>query len=341
MKVSVLIPTYNRGYIIRDALASALNQSFRNFEVVVVDDGSSDNTVEIVNNIRSENIRYIRHERNLGYSAACNTAISAATGEVIGFLDSDDMWKPDYLERLIGLLASHDELGGVFCDTEIVRHNETVPSLIGLMQCFPKLLANKEKAESYVLSSREMHLCLLEEVPIKPSAVLMKREVLSRVGMFNAAWPSGTDWDLFLRISRHYSFGYVDRPLVIQRICGDSTYLGNQVRDKTFLLEVFTQEKLTVNEDHAALAAVRRGLSMLCNDLAYLYLRSGERFKSISLYYRAFCETADFRMLLRGAAALLPLGIRDSIRRMVRATWLKRPSTPQQTEVQLQEGDVT
>jgi hypothetical protein len=194
------------------------------------------------------------------------------------------------------------------------------------MKCFPKLLASKEKAESYVLSSREMHLCLLEEVPIKPSAALLRREVFSRAGMFNEAWPSGTDWDLFLRISRHYSFGYVDRPLVIQRICGDSTFLGNQVRDKTFLLEVFTQEKLTVNEDHAALAAVRRGLSMLCNELAYLYLRSGERLKSISLYYRAFRETADFRMLLRGAAALLPLGITDCIRRMVRA---KRASTSQ------------
>jgi GT2 family glycosyltransferase len=341
MKVSVLIPTYNRAYIIRDALASALNQSYRDFEIVVVDDGSSDGTVEIFNNIRNERIRYIRHERNLGCSAAYNTAISAAAGEVIGFLDSDDLWKPDYLERLIGFLTSHDDLGGVFCDTEIVRRTETVPSLIGLMKCFPKLLASKEKAESYVLSSREMHLCLLEEVPIKPSAVLLRREVFSRAGMFNEAWPSGTDWDLFLRISRHYSFGYVDRPLVIQRICGDSTLLGNQVKDKTFLLEVFTQEKLTMNEDHAALAAVRRGLSMICNELACLYLRSGERLKSISLYYRAFRETADFRMLIRGAAALLPLGVRDCIRRVVRASRLKRSLALQQTEAQSAQADLT
>jgi hypothetical protein len=186
-----------------------------------------------------------------------------------------------------------------------------------------------------------MHLCLLEEVPIKPSAVLLRREVFSRAGMFNEAWPSGTDWDLFLRISRHYSFGYVDRPLVIQRICGDSTLLGNQVKDKTFLLEVFTQEKLTMNEDHAALAAVRRGLSMICNELACLYLRSGERLKSISLYYRAFRETADFRMLIRGAAALLPLGVRDCIRRVVRASRLKRSLALQQTEAQSAQADLT
>jgi glycosyltransferase involved in cell wall biosynthesis len=341
MKVSVLIPTYNRAYIIGEALASALNQSYRDLEIIVVDDGSSDDTVEIVRKMRSENIRYIRHPRNRGYSAACNTAISAATGAVVGFLDSDDLWKPDYLERLTGLLASHEELGGVFCDTEIVRQNQTLPSLIGLMKCFPKLLATKEKAESYVLSSREMYLCLLEEVPIKPSAALLRREVLSRVGMFNEAWPSGTDWELFLRISRQYPFGYVNRPLAIQRICGDSTYLGNEVRDKTFLLQVFTREKLALNKDHAALAAVRRGLSNHCSDLAYLYLRSGKRLKSIPLYYRAFRETADFGMLVRGAAALLPLGVRDCIRRIVRASLLKRPLTSPQAEAQLQPGDLT
>ena len=99
MKVSVLIPTYNRAYIISDALDSVLKQTYRDFEIIIVDDGSSDGTRDVVEGFRSEKIRYLRHALNRGCSAAYNTGISAAEGELVAFLDSDDIWKGDYLER--------------------------------------------------------------------------------------------------------------------------------------------------------------------------------------------------------------------------------------------------
>jgi glycosyltransferase involved in cell wall biosynthesis len=98
MKVSVVLPTYNRGYIIREALASALDQSYADFEILVVDDGSTDNTREIVEDLKSQKIRYIRHDRNRGCSATYNSGIAAATGQLVAFLDSDYAWKPTYLD---------------------------------------------------------------------------------------------------------------------------------------------------------------------------------------------------------------------------------------------------
>src|ERR1700722_7642999 len=120
MKVSVIIPTYNRGYIIRGALESALAQTYRDFEIVVLDDGSTDNTAEIVQSLRSDKTRYIRTKQNCGYSAACNGGISAANGELIGFLDSDDIWMPDKLERQVGFLTRHPKVDAVFTDVEVV-----------------------------------------------------------------------------------------------------------------------------------------------------------------------------------------------------------------------------
>lgn len=159
MKVSVVIPTYNRAYIIRDALESALVQTYRNFEIIIVDDGSSDNTREIVESYRSDKIRYVRHEKNRGCSAACNTGIAEATGDLVGFLDSDDCWMPEYLERQIGFFSRHPEVSAVFTDVQIVGDRETIPSLTALMKRFSRILEREPKAEEYVLQAHDISVC--------------------------------------------------------------------------------------------------------------------------------------------------------------------------------------
>ena len=148
MKVSVLIPTYNRAYIVGEALESALAQTHQDLEIIVIDDGSTDNTRELVEGFRSNKIRYVRLERNRGNSVACNTGIRAATGAAIAFLDSDDIWRPTNLERQVGFLLRHPEVDAVFTDCTIVDGEQTIPSLISLMQAFPKLI----KDEGHTLS---------------------------------------------------------------------------------------------------------------------------------------------------------------------------------------------
>src|SRR6266550_1311124 len=109
MRVSVIMRTYNRGYVIREAIASALRQTYPDFEIIVVDDGSTDGTAEVVRRIGDDKIRYIGHNTNRGVSAAGNTGIKAATGDVVANLDTDDLWQPEMLSSLVGLLSRHPE----------------------------------------------------------------------------------------------------------------------------------------------------------------------------------------------------------------------------------------
>src|SRR6185437_8398583 len=114
MRVSVIVPAYNRGYIIAEALQSVFAQAFQDFELIVVDDGSKDDTAQVVSGFSEPRLRYVRHEQNRGYSAACNTGLREASGEYTGFLDSDDIWKPEMLSRDVSFLDRHPEADAVF-----------------------------------------------------------------------------------------------------------------------------------------------------------------------------------------------------------------------------------
>jgi glycosyltransferase involved in cell wall biosynthesis len=313
-RVSVVMASYNRGYIIREALESALNQTYRDFEVIVVDDGSGDDTREIVESFAGEQIRYIRHDRNRGYSAASNTGISAATGEFVGFLDSDDLWKPDKLERQVDFFARHPEVDVVFSDVEVAGGGEAIPSLVALMSRFQETLRRKSMAEECILSGREMYLCLLEEIPVKPTALLVRRETCQKVGNFDETWPSGTDWDLFLRFSRRSSFGYIRRALAVQRRTSDATHSKFREQDKLFLLDLFLRERAKLKNDREAFAAATRGISSHCNNLGWYYLHAGQRKKSMAAYLKGFKETREPLLLLRAASTIMPLSLREALR---------------------------
>jgi glycosyltransferase involved in cell wall biosynthesis len=301
-KVSVIVPTYNRAYILRDALKSALDQGHRQIEVVVVDDGSTDDTREVVEGLPDDRLRYISHGCNRGCSAAYNTGISAASGDLIAFLDSDDVWKTEYLERQVSFLLRHPEASAVFSDTEIRDEMANIPSLIGVMSVFRRALQKYPVAPEYVLTKREMFMCLLEEVPIKPSALVIKKRVFDDVGEFDEGWPSGTDWDLFLRCAASVQFGYVDAPLVLQRRTGDATHQKFREKDKLFLLSVFLKQKLALKGDRAALCAVNRGICNHYNSLAWIYLESGRGRDALMSYFRAFAETRQLRLLRKMAS---------------------------------------
>jgi glycosyltransferase involved in cell wall biosynthesis len=305
MNVSVVIATYNRAYILRQALDSVLAQTCRDFEILIVDDGSSDNTREIVESFRSDRIRFIRHDRNRGVSAAWNTAIKNAKGSLIAFLDSDDLWKPNYLERQVNFLSAHPEVAVVFCDTEIQGSSPMIPSLISVMRVFRELVRANPKVVEHVFSARQMYLCLLEEVPIKPTAAVVRREIFDRLGLFDEAWPSGTDWDMFFRISRVASFGYIDQVLAIQNRTPDATHRKFREQDKLFLLSIFLKEKAALAHDREALRGVNRGIGGFYNSLAWTYLESGREKEALLTYCRGYKETHQLRLLKKLATAVV------------------------------------
>jgi len=196
-RVSVIIPTYNRGWILQRAVDSVLTQTFRDFELIVVDDGSQDDTADILAAYGTD-IRVIR-QPNAGVSAARNTGICAAGGEFIAFLDSDDYWLPEKLHMQIAYFNTHAT--AVICQTEEIwiRNGKRVN---------PKKVHKKPSGRIFRAS---LALCL-----VSPSAVMLRRGLLDEIGGFDETLPACEDYDLWLRISAHYPVYLVDTPLIVK-----------------------------------------------------------------------------------------------------------------------------
>lgn len=118
-KVSIIIPAFNRADVIGRAIKSALIQSMRDIEVIVVDDGSTDATVEVVRQFSDERVRLLQHDRNRGAAAARNSAIAVARGDLIALLDSDDAWEPGKLEAQVDILADNTDVDAVICGVHL------------------------------------------------------------------------------------------------------------------------------------------------------------------------------------------------------------------------------
>ena len=122
-KISVVIPTYNRAHLIKKAINSVFEQTYQDFEIVIIDDGSKDNTEEIVKSINDGRIRYIKHEKNKGEAGARNTGIENSKGEYIAFLDTDVTWSKDKLEKQLNILESSPaDVGVVFTGVEFIDY---------------------------------------------------------------------------------------------------------------------------------------------------------------------------------------------------------------------------
>lgn len=197
-RVSVIIPTYNRGWIIREAIDSVMVQDYRDFELIVVDDGSTDNTPDILDSFRDE-IRVLRQE-NQGVSAARNRGLAAASGRFIAFLDSDDLWLPQKLLRQVEFFNKNPD--AQICQTEETWIRKGV-------RVNPK---KRHKKPRGMIFEPSLALCL-----VSPSAVMIRASLFEKVGGFDETLPACEDYDLWLRISSRYPVYLIDTPLIIKR----------------------------------------------------------------------------------------------------------------------------
>ena len=197
-RVSVIIPTYNRGWILEDAVDSVLGQTYTNFELIVVDDGSTDDT-RVRLQPYGERIAYV-HQANQGVSAARNTGLRLARGDLIALLDSDDLWKPAKLARQVAFFDAHPE--DQICQTEEVwiRRGKRVN---------PK---NRHRKPSGWIFEPSLALCL-----VSPSAVMLRRGLMEAMGGFDVSLPACEDYDLWLRISLRCPIHLIEDPLVVKR----------------------------------------------------------------------------------------------------------------------------
>jgi glycosyltransferase involved in cell wall biosynthesis len=309
--VSIVIPTYNRAHTVTDAIRSVLLQSHADLELVVVDDGSTDDTGIRVARIADTRLRYVRG-RHAGVSAARNLGVRQASGDLISFLDSDDLWQPDKLACEVECLGRRPEVDAVFTDLE-KRHGDRVyPSFMRQTAVFSRRLRDPVAPEGLVLEPREMRLCLLEEVPIKPSALTVRRRAFEAVGGFDETWSSSEDWEFLLRLARAHRFAYIDRPLAVLFISPDSLHIVDQSRGEAAMIRLLLRERLTLTGDSVALAAVRRGLVRRTMHYAWHHVDHGRRLAAFRVFLRGFVLTRDLGLLARALAVWMPRSLQPS-----------------------------
>jgi len=195
--VSVIIPTHNRWPMVRAAVDSVLAQSYREFELIVVDDGSTDRTATELASFGAR-LHYIYQARS-GVSAARNLGVRQSRGRLIAFLDSDDLWQPDKLQVQVTFMTTHPEVQICQTDEVWIRNG---------MRVNPKLKHRKPSGDIF---ARSLELCL-----VSPSAAMMTRELFDCSGGFDESLPVCEDYDLWLRIARDYPVSLIEQALVVK-----------------------------------------------------------------------------------------------------------------------------
>lgn len=197
--VSVIIPTYNRELSIGRAIESVLNQTYKNIEIIIVDDNSNDNTYDIVRQFCSKYdfIKYIKHKQNKGGSGARNTGSKEAKGEFLAFLDSDDEWINTKLEKNMNLFESDKEIAMVYSDMFLVD-----------------IETNQEKHHISPVCEDKYHAILGQNIIGSTSLVVIKKGAFEKVGGFKEGLPSCQDWYFYINVAKEYKIEKVNEPLL-------------------------------------------------------------------------------------------------------------------------------
>jgi glycosyltransferase involved in cell wall biosynthesis len=327
--VSVVIPTFNRAYVLADAIQSVLDQTFEAWELIVVDDGSADDTPDRLAAIRDRRVRWVR-QPNRGLPAARNRGAALARADVIAFLDDDDCWKPDKLDYTVRFFARHPSAQALFTDAEKHDGTEFTRSFTRAAPVFAELLRRHGEPAETIVPPREMFLCLLEEAPILPSTLVVRRDAFERVGRFDEAWRSFEDWEFLIRFSAREPIGYVDRPLTVMRISTDSLHRVSALRGRTALISHLLAKRGELPADTAAVKAINRGVRHQRKMLGWHFVETGQWTLAARNYIRGFVEVRAPDLLLRAADVCLPARLRRGVRMvlpLVRGGRAARPFT--------------
>jgi glycosyltransferase involved in cell wall biosynthesis len=205
--VSIVLPTYNRAHLIKRAIGSLLQQTYQDFEIIIIDDASTDNTETIVDSFNDPRIRYLRHEINRGLSTARNTAIKISKGKYLAFQDDDDVWTSDKLQRQMGVFNSEkNTVGVVYSGLFRIKNGKK----------YYELPPKKVKRNGYVYKETFFDL------PIYIVTAVIRKSCFNKVGLFDESLPSYEDKDLFIRLAKHFEFRLIEAPLVTSWVSSDS-----------------------------------------------------------------------------------------------------------------------
>jgi glycosyltransferase involved in cell wall biosynthesis len=269
-RVSVIIPTHRRPVLLAAAIQSVLAQTYQDFDIVVVDDASGDNTERVVRSFPDPRILYIAHQANWRVGAARNTGVLNSSGELVAFLDDDDEWLPDKLERQVALLDSCARVTGV------------------VYTGFQKIDRSNGRLLSMVTPSKRGHILheLRRNCVGTASTVLLRRICFDEVGLFDETIDFGEEYDMWIRVAHSFDFAYIAEPLVRYSVHTTrlSTNSGVMIRGLERQLE----------KHGPFFASLPREFSRRYIDLGSLYCSSGKMAEARAAFRKAI-ELAPFR----------------------------------------------
>ncbi|MBN1217552.1 MAG: glycosyltransferase family 2 protein [Anaerolineae bacterium] len=245
--VSIIIPTHNMARFIGEAIKSVLAQTFQDFEIIVVDDASTDNTAQVISKIQDSRLNYLFHQKNRGPSAARNTGIGAAKGEFIALLDADDLWLPTKLCKQLSLFQQDPNLGIVYCGAYEVDTTSQI-----LRKYIPQKAWPKAGAEAFERIARR------DDFIIAPlSSMTMRKACFDEVGLFDEQIVQAEEWDWTFRIAYKWNINFVPEPLVYYRMTG----------------HFMPEKRLGRRLEEAHLTIIRRGFEQVNSDTQWHSLK--------------------------------------------------------------------
>ncbi|MBN2544655.1 MAG: glycosyltransferase [Spirochaetes bacterium] len=250
--VSVIIPVFNRGDELKRALKSVLNQTYQDFEIIIIDDCSQIEINNAVKNFKDKRIRLFRNDENKGVSYSRNIGIKQSNYDIICFLDSDDEWIRDKIRLQVEFLKKNKNLNVVHTEEIWIRNSKRVNQ------------GKRHIKSGGDIFERSLELCLMS-----PSSIMLKKNIFDRYGCFNETLPVCEDYDLWLRISAFEHVGFIEKPL-IYKYGGNSDQLSKkyEAMDKfrvMSLINIYKNLTLPKDKREALIKTALKKIAILLN----------------------------------------------------------------------------
>lgn len=252
--VSVVISTYNYAKYLPTAVKSVLNQTYKNLEIIIVNDGSTDNTDEVIAPyLKDERIKYIK-QKNAGQASAKNCGIKNTSGDYIAFLDADDYWRSDKLEKQLNVFTNDNAVGVVYSGLKFINPNNEIDNSIILPQMYSGHILQELFIDNF----------------IGFSTAVVKKECFDKVGCFDVNLPMAIDWDLWLRIACFYKFEYANEHLLYYRYghANMSRNTEKRIQCSDFVMERFLKE----NQNKLKKETVKKAFQLTYNRRGAYYI---------------------------------------------------------------------
>ncbi len=281
--VSVFIPVYNAELFVAQAIESVLAQTYLHYELIVVNDASTDGTAEVIARYQDHpKVRIHHNPTNLGMAPNWNVGLCLAQGDLVAKLDADDFYEPNFLEEIVPVLQRHPAVGLVFSGVNLIHGNG-------------RLTQERRYLISWVRSGRKFLQQLLQACVIRSPTVCVRRVCYEHLGGFLPEMKLHADWEMWVRIAAHYDVGYVARYLASYRLpCGDSctsqVYRDERSMDDVRLwLSLLERDALPYRLSEVELSCLKRGIYEL--EMAFAALCFNEGVIAMADKYCAFAES--------------------------------------------------